>query len=86
MKKLAAEKNVPLIDLHALSLAYCEKVGPAVAAKLNPIKDGEPDTTHLGAAGSVVFARRVVEELRKVVPELAPVLRTDPVAPAAPPR
>lgn len=87
VKKLAAEKNVPLIDLHGASLALCEKLGPAETAKLNPPKpDGTSDTTHLDAAGSVVFARLVAGDLRRVVPGLAghlsagtsPAVRTDP--------
>ncbi|MDI1318826.1 MAG: family 43 glycosylhydrolase, partial [bacterium] len=57
----------------------CEKIGPAETAKLNPPKpDGTPDTTHLDYSGSPVFARLVVEELRKVAPALAPVLRAEP--------
>lgn len=79
VKKLATAKNVPLIDLHALSLALCERLGPAETAKLNATKpDGSPDTTHIGDAGSVVFARLVVGELRRLVPALAPVLRAEP--------
>lgn len=79
VQRLAAAKHVPLIDLHALSLAYVEKIGPAETAKLNPPKpDGTPDTTHLDGEGSVVFARLVAEELCKVVPALAPVLRSGP--------
>jgi alpha-L-fucosidase 2 len=82
VKKLAAEKNVPLIDLHASSLALCERLGPAETAKLNPAKpDGLPDATHLEGEGSVVFARLVAEELRRVVPALAPVLRAEPIGP-----
>ncbi len=81
MKKLAAEKHVPLVDLHARSVEYCEKIGAAETAKLNPTgKDGKPDTTHLNAEGRVVFARLVVEELRQAVPELAPFLRPEPVS------
>ncbi len=81
MIKLAAEKNVPLVDLHARSVEYCEKIGPAETAKLNPTgKDGRLDTTHLNAAGRMVFGKIVVEELRRVVPELAPYLRTEPAA------
>jgi polygalacturonase/lysophospholipase L1-like esterase len=81
VKKLAAEKHVPLIDLHARSIALCEKLGPAGVEKLNPIKDGKPDRTHLDAAGSEVFARLVVEDLRRVVPALAPVLLAQPRQP-----
>ena len=79
VKKIATEKNVPLLDLHQLSLDYCERIGPAETAKLNPSKeDGTPDTTHLGPTGSLVFGRIVAGELRRVVPELAPVLRAEP--------
>jgi len=81
VRKLAAEKKVPLIDLHARSLALCESLGPVETAKLNPPKpDGTPDTTHLAAGGSALFARLVVEDLRRVVPALAPVLLTEPRA------
>jgi pectinesterase len=72
MKRVALEKNVPLLDLHSDSVALCEKIGPEETAKFNPIKDGKPDTTHLNAGARVVFARLVVEELRKAIPELAP--------------
>lgn len=85
MKKLAAAKNVPLIDLHASSVAYCEKIGPEATAKLNPIlKDGKPDTTHLNKAGKLAFARLVVDELRQTVPELAPHLLVEPDPALAP--
>ncbi len=81
VRKLAAEKNVPLIDLNARSLALCESLGQVETAKLNPAKpDGTFDTTHLDANGSVVFARLVVEELQRVVPALAPVLLSEPRA------
>jgi len=79
MKQVAVEKGVPLVDLHARSVEYCEKIGPTETAKLNPVKEGKPDTTHLNAAGRLVFARIVVAELRTVAPELAPYLRAEPV-------
>jgi pectinesterase len=78
MKRVAKEKNVPLLDLHTDSVALCEKLGPDETAKFNPIKDGEPDTTHLAAGARVVFARLVVNELREAVPELAPHLLAEP--------
>ena len=58
----------------------CESIGPAGTEKFNFLKDGKPDTTHLEMASSPVFARLVVEDLRKVVPALAPVLLTEPRA------
>lgn len=78
MKKVAAEKNVPLLDLHARSVELCNQLGPEQTAKFNPVKNGKPDTTHLNAEGRVVFGRLVVEELRKAVPELAPHLLAEP--------
>ena len=78
-KKLAAAKNVPLIDLHAGSLVFCEALGPERTAKFNfPDGAGKNDTTHLDARGSAVFGRLVVDELRRVVPALAPVLLPEP--------
>lgn len=83
MKKLAAEKKVPLIDLHTSSVALCEKIGPEETAKFNPtLKDGKTDTTHLKGDARVVFARLVVDEVRKSVPELAAHLQAEP-SPAA---
>lgn len=79
MKKVAAQKNVPLIDLHASSVALCEKIGPEETAKFNPTgKDGKPDTTHLKGDARVVFAKLVVDEVRQKVPELAPYLLSEP--------
>jgi len=95
VKALAAEKRVPVIDLHAHSLAWCESLGEENCGKFNVIgPDGRPDRTHLDAAGSLAFARLVVEDLRKEVPDVAPLLRDTPApaesihveqSPAAPP-
>ena len=84
VRKIAAEKNVPLIELHDRSLEYYEKVGRAEVEKFSPIKtvDGTNsiDGTHLAGVGRVLMARLVVEELRKAVPELAPHLLAEPSA------
>jgi pectinesterase len=78
MKKVAAEINVPLIDLHASSVALCEKLGPEEVAKFNPTVKDKPDTTHLKGDARVVFAKLVVDELKIKVPELAPHLLAEP--------
>jgi pectinesterase len=76
VRALAAEKRVPLIDLHAITKADAEHAGDAVWADLSPRDDKDQvDRTHLNAKGSDVVARMVVAELRKVVPQLAPYLR-----------
>ena len=82
VKKIAAEKKVPLIDLHARSIELCEGLGPAKTREFDLKKDdGELDTTHLSIESSVPFARLVVEDLALVVPALAPSLLATP-APA----
>jgi pectinesterase len=82
VRKIAAEKNVPLVDLHDRSKALCESLGREKCYEFSPVKitDGTNnfDGTHLTNNGSLLFARLVVEELRKNVPELAAVLRAEP--------
>jgi lysophospholipase L1-like esterase len=91
VKEIAAITHVPLVDLHQRSLELCERLGREACYDFSPKKpDGSFDGTHLNAAGSVLFARLVIEELRRVAPELDPVLRHEPgplptpAAPAAP--
>ena len=80
VKRVAAEKRVPLIDLHALSIALVDSMGRAKSDELGKMKsDGkggqEMDYTHLGGRGSEVFGRVVADELRKVEPSLASVIK-----------
>jgi pectinesterase len=82
VRKIAKAKNVPLVDLHARSLELCEQLGREKCYEFSPTKltDGTNtyDGTHLQGIGRVMFARLVVEELRKVTPELAPALLAEP--------
>jgi lysophospholipase L1-like esterase len=82
VRKIAAEKNVPLIELHDRSQALCEALGKEKCYEFSPIKTvggtNTFDGTHLKAPGHVLFARIVVEELRKAVPVLAPHLLAEP--------
>ncbi|MFZ2493801.1 MAG: glycoside hydrolase family 88 protein, partial [Thermoanaerobaculia bacterium] len=74
--QVAGEKKVPLIDLHARSIAILDALGPAVSPALGPLKsDGTLDRTHLNAAGSALFGAVIADELRRAVPELAPHVR-----------
>ena len=85
VRKIAAEKHVPLVDLQARSIELCESLGPEKCLEFSPPKivdgtnTGGFDGTHLNDKGHVLFARLVVEELRKAAPELAPVLRAEPL-------
>lgn len=82
VKKIAAEKGVPVLDLHARSIELCENLGREGCLAFSPMKevDGKEavDNTHLNEQGSAMFARLVVEELRKAMPELSARLRTEP--------
>jgi pectinesterase len=76
VKKLAAEKGVPLIDLHALSIDYINAMGMQKSLELGKMKpDGRGgeaiDNTHLGERGSEAMGQLVVNELRKIEPRLA---------------
>src|SRR6478672_10163042 len=76
VRALAAEKHVPLVDLHAISLADAEHAGDDVWADLSPRDDqGQIDRTHLNAKGSDVVGRMVADALVLVVPELQPLFR-----------
>lgn len=85
MKKVAAEMNVPLIDLHTISQSYFEKLGETEAHKLGATKkdkDGStiPDKTHFNLTGSYVLGRMVAEAMGKAVPELARYVKPVPQA------
>jgi pectinesterase len=76
VRALAAEKKVPLIDLHKISRDDAEQAGDDVWADLSPRDDkGQVDRTHLNAKGSEVVGRMVADALRHAVPALAPVLK-----------
>jgi len=76
VRAIAAEKQVPLVDLHAISLQDAEHAGDDAWADLSPRDDrGQVDRTHLNTKGSEVVGRMVVDALRKVAPELAPLFR-----------
>ena len=71
VRAIAAEKQVPLIDLHAISLADAESAGDDVWADLSPRDEKrQVDRTHLNTKGSEVVGRMVIEALSKVVPEV----------------
>ena len=74
-RAVAAQQRVPLIDLHARSLAAVERLGPEGCAEFGPMKDGKRDSTHFSPAGAAWAAGLVAEELRRVSPEMARLLQ-----------
>ena len=76
VRALAAEKQVPLVDLHAISRNDAEHAGDEVWADLSPRDDeGQVDRTHLNAKGGDVVGQMVADALRIAVPALADALR-----------
>ena len=75
-KAVAADQNVPLIDLNARSIGQMNQLGPlaAVAFDAKSKDPAKPDKTHLSAEGAAKTAKLVAEEIRKKVPELAELL------------
>ena len=81
IRQIAAEKKVPLVELHDRSKELCEKLGREGCYAFSPKKEGGVyDGTHLDAKGSLIFAHLVVDELRKAVPALSTNLLTEPKA------
>lgn len=76
VRKLAVEKQVPLVDLQTRTLELYNKLGKEGCEKeISPITKGQIDGTHLNLNGSRMVGRMVAEEIRKAVPELAAALR-----------
>lgn len=85
VRALAKEKNVPLVDLHAISKEDAEQTGDDVWGDLSPRDgNGQVDRTHLNSKGSAVVAQFVVDALREVAPEVRPYLEERLLKPPAP--
>jgi lysophospholipase L1-like esterase len=105
VRQIAAEKHVPLIDLHAISIALYERIGVEGCDAISPLKvattrkssastqnDADSlaeiapatqptgpkvyDGTHLNAKGASIIGPIVAGELARVVPDLAPYIKT----------
>jgi len=82
MRKVAADMNVPLIELQNESIAYLESVGEEAGHKFEITKKDATgatiyDKTHFNWAGSYVFGRMVAVDLGKSVPELKKYVRPE---------
>jgi len=78
VKAVAAEKKVPLVDLHARSKDLYEQLGKSKSNELAALKDdGSIDNTHLNDKGSAFFGKVIAEELVKVEPDLKPCFRSE---------
>jgi lysophospholipase L1-like esterase len=82
---VAAELQVPLLDLHRLSIQQCEQLGPELYRAFEPMTEKGADHTHLNAEGSVAAGQLVAKELIALLPELATVFSEERLSAAAVP-
>jgi hypothetical protein len=75
VKQIAAEKKVPLVDLHARSIGLYEKLGKEGCNNFSPLKGDAVDNTHLNSQGSALIGPIVAEELNQAVPQLVSYIR-----------
>ncbi len=66
---VAKEKDVPLIDLHALSIRQCEQLGATAYRAFEPMNENGADHTHLNLDGARAVAPLVAKSLIAAVPE-----------------
>ncbi len=79
VRALAAEKDVPLLELYDLTRRQAESLGPAASDELGPVTaEGKPDRTHLAAKGQAAVGALAAAELVRVVPALRPMLKPAP--------
>ena len=71
MKQVGQELNVPVIDLHAASLALLAELGDEGSADLSP---AAADRSHFSRKGARTMAKLVAEALPQAVPALRPYL------------
>lgn len=72
MKEVAAEKKVPVIDLHTSSKILVEKLGPQASAEMAS-KRG--DVTHFNERGARAMTGLVLEGVPAAAPQLARLLK-----------
>lgn len=78
VKNIAAERHVPLIDLHARSIELYEKLGREGCNEMSPrTEKGGVDGTHLNARGAERIGSLVADEIGFIAPPLATYVRPD---------
>lgn len=66
VRQVGTKENVPVLDLHKVSMELFAKMGKEEAAKLGPTP---ADTTHLNDEGAKIVAELVSAELARVLPK-----------------
>jgi len=76
-REVAAEEQVPFIDLNAMSKKFYEALGPEKSALAFAAPEGKQDNTHHNNYGSYELARCIVQAIRDEKLELARFIRDD---------
>ncbi len=74
-KAVVSELDIPVVDLNTLSVRQMNRMGPELAKQFDPKED---DKTHLNSYGARLTSQLVADEVCRVVPEFAPLLKTRP--------
>lgn len=83
---VAKEKEVPLIDLHSLSLGQCEQLGPTAYRAFEPMNEKGADHTHLNLDGARAVAPLVAKALIAAVPATARLFSAEKIEEAEVPK
>lgn len=83
VRKVAAEENVPLIDLNRDSIAIMQALGPDVSP--SAFAENGKDRTHNNNYGAWLFAAAIARQVAEKIPELAPYVTLKDFDPAHPP-
>jgi lysophospholipase L1-like esterase len=75
VKEVAAEENIPCLDLRAASAAFYEALGPQRAPLA--FNDGGKDATHHNSYGAYVLAACIADAIKRTAPTLAAHLTED---------
>jgi lysophospholipase L1-like esterase len=75
-KQVAAETNVPYIDMEANSRALISKMGPEKSKSLFTFTETKQDSTHLNVEGSKVVAKLFVDDAKKNKIPIAKLFKT----------
>jgi pectate lyase/pectin methylesterase-like acyl-CoA thioesterase/lysophospholipase L1-like esterase len=78
-RKVAGDAHAALLDLNRLSASAVQAMGSQEADTLAPAPQGSPgfDRTHLGPKGAWLFSGIVAQDLKRLFPSLASVMRKD---------
>lgn len=76
VRQVAAEKDVPLLDMQARTFEMYTKLGDKGSEEISLV-NGHIDMSHLGPKGGQVVGAIVSVEMGKVVPDIAPYLLED---------